>query len=282
MDLASKAIIGDRMVGRIGLGTAPLAFSGISLEAAVATVRAAIAAGVTFIDTAPAYTRDGYESFAERAVFAAVHDLGGPPEVLVATKGGHRRAGGGFPVDASPAALRADCERSLRVLGVDAIDLYQLHHVDPRVAFVDSVGALRELQNAGKVRNIGLSNVDIEQIEVARTVAPIASVQNRLAYAHRADLPTARHCADRGIAYLAYMPLGGTDGRTAPDDGLRTVAERHGVSVQRVQLAWLLAQDAPVLPLVGATRPATIVDSAGAADLRLADDDLARLSAEPT
>jgi diketogulonate reductase-like aldo/keto reductase len=106
-------------------------------------------------------------------------------------------------------------------------------------------------------------------------------VQNRLAYAHRADLPTARHCADRGIAYLAYMPLGGAR-RSAPDDAVRAVAERHGVSVQRVQLAWLLAQDAPVLPLVGATRPATIVDSAGAASLRLTEDDLARLSVEPT
>jgi aryl-alcohol dehydrogenase-like predicted oxidoreductase len=281
MDFGAKATIGDRVVAPIGLGTAPLAFSGISFEAAVATVRAAIAAGVTVIDTAPAYTRDGYESFAESAVAAALDGLGDRPDVLVATKGGHRRADGGFPVDASPAALWADCERSLRVLGVDAIDLYQLHHVDPRVPFVDSVGALRELQNAGKVRNLGLSNVDVTQIEVARTIAPIASVQNRLAYAHRTDLGSARHCAGHGIAYLAYMPLGGA-GRSEPDDALRTVAERHGVSVQRVQLAWLLAQDVPVLPLVGATRPATIVDSADAAGLRLTDDDMARLGVEPT
>jgi len=151
MDLVSRAIIGDRMVGPIGLGTAPLAFSSISFEAAVATVRAAIAAGVTFIDTAPAYTRDGFESFAESAVAVALHGLGDRADVLVATKGGHRRAEGGFPVDASPVALRADCERSLRALGAEAIDLYQLHHVDPRVALIDSVGALRELQNEGKV-----------------------------------------------------------------------------------------------------------------------------------
>ena len=271
----------DNSARAIGLGTAPLAFSGISFEAAVATVRAAIAAGIRFIDTAPAYTRDGYESFAESAVAAALDGLVDRSGVLVATKGGHRRADGGFPVDASPVALRADCERSLRALGVDAIDLYQLHHVDPKVALADSVGALRELQEAGKIRSIGLSNVDVEQIEEARAVAPIASVQNRLAYAHRADLGTARHCADHGIAYLAYMPLGGTAGTFEPDDALRTVAERHGVSVQRVQLAWLLAQDAPVLPLVGATRPATIVDSAGAAGLRLTDADLACLAVEP-
>jgi aryl-alcohol dehydrogenase-like predicted oxidoreductase len=272
MDISARAI---------GLGTAPLAFSGISFAAAVATVRAAFAAGVALIDTAPAYTRDGYESFAESVVAAALRDVDARADVLVATKGGHRRADGGFPIDASPAALRADCERSLRALGVEAIDLYQLHHVDPKVDLVDSVGALRELQGEGKVQHLGLSNVDVEQIEVARTVAPIASVQNRLAYAHRADLPTARHCADHGIAYLAYMPLGGA-GRSAPDEALRSVAARHGVSVQRVQLAWLLALDAPVLPLVGATRPATIVDSAGAAGLGLTEDDLLRLGVSDT
>jgi len=109
MDISARAI---------GLGTAPLAFSGISFAAAVATVRAAVAAGVALIDTAPAYTRDGYESFAESVVAAALHDL--EADVLVATKGGHRRAGGGFPIDASPVALRADCERSLRALGVSS------------------------------------------------------------------------------------------------------------------------------------------------------------------
>ena len=271
----------DDLSRAIGLGTAPLAFSGISFTAAVATVRTAIGAGVRLIDTALAYTRPGHESFAESVVAAALDDLGRPLEVMVATKGGHRRADGGFPVDARPSALRADCERSLRALGVDTIDLYQLHHVDPKVELADSVGALRELQVAGKVRCIGLSNVDIRQIEAARAVASIASVQNRLAYAHRADLGTARHCADRGIAYLAYMPLGGT-GRSAPDDALRSVAGRYGVSVQRVQLAWLLAQDVPVLPLVGATRPATIVDSAAAAGLRLTEDDLLRLAVDPS
>jgi aryl-alcohol dehydrogenase-like predicted oxidoreductase len=262
----------------IGLGTAPLAFSGISFADAVATVRAAVDAGVTVIDTALAYTRPGYGSFAESVIAAALADR---PAVLVATKGGHRRVGGRFPVDASPNALRADCERSLRALRVDAIDLYQLHHVDPRVALVDSVGELRDLQRAGKVRHIGLSNVDSGQIDQALTVAPIASVQNRLSYAHRADLPTARHCAARGIAYLAYMPLGGTSGRPAPDDALRTVAARHGVSVQRVQLAWLLELAVPVIPLVGATRPATIVDSAAAASLRLTEADILQLDHGP-
>jgi pyridoxine 4-dehydrogenase len=270
-------IIGGRDAGTIGLGTAPLAFSNISVADAVYTFRAAIDAGVSLIDTARAYTRPGWDDFAEGVVATALADRGDRRELLVATKGGHRRAGGYFVVDARPAALRADCERSLRALSVDVIDLYQLHHVDPQVPLVDSIGALRDLQQVGKVRDIGLSNVDTNQIEDALTVAPIASVQNRLSYSDRGDLPTARYCAEHGIAYLAYMPLGGTHSPPAPDHALLTVAGRHGVSVQRVQLAWLLGLDAPVLPLVGATRMATIVDSAAATSLRLSEADLMRL-----
>jgi aryl-alcohol dehydrogenase-like predicted oxidoreductase len=279
MDTA--VIVGGRDVGHIGLGTAPLAFSGIPFTDAVATVRAALDAGVGLIDTAPAYTRPGHDAFAESAVAAALQGRADRENVMVATKGGHRRAGDTFPVDASRAALRSDCDRSLRALGVDAIELYQLHHVDPHVPLVDSVGALRDLQQEGRVRQIGLSNVDIGQIEQALMVAPIASVQNRLSYSHRADLATARHCATRGIAYLAYMPLGGARGGHAPDHALLSVAARHGVSVHRVQLAWLLGQDAPVLPLVGATRPATIADSAAAVGLRLSDSDMLRLGRNP-
>jgi aryl-alcohol dehydrogenase-like predicted oxidoreductase len=263
--------IGDRDVGAIGLGTAPLAFKNVSRGQAILVIHAAIDAGVKFIDTAPAYTRPGVESFAEAAVAAA---LAGHPEadVVVATKGGHRRVDNAFPVDGRPVALRADCERSLRALRVDAIDLYQLHHVDPRVPLVDSVGTLAELQAAGKVRYIGLSNVAAEQIEQAQRVAPIASVQNRLAFGVRDDLPTATLCAAHGIAYLAYMPLGGVGRRPVALAGLSAVAARHGVSVERVQLGWLLAQGAHVMPLVGASRPSTIRDSA--AVLALDDADL--------
>jgi aryl-alcohol dehydrogenase-like predicted oxidoreductase len=272
----ARVIIAERNVGVIGLGTAPLAFSDLSLTDAAATIQAALDAGVRLIDTALAYTRPGIESFAESTVAAA---LAGRRDVLVATKGGHRRVGDTFPVDARPAALRADCDRSLRALAVEAIDLYQLHHVDPEVDLVESVGALRELRDAGKIVLIGLSNVSIDQIEQALAVAPIAAVQNRLGFDRRADLTTARYCAERGIAYLAYMPLGGTGVRTEPSEAVASVAARHGVSPQRIQLAWLLAQDTPVIPLVGARRPASIVDSVAAGGLRLTADDLRRLDA---
>jgi aryl-alcohol dehydrogenase-like predicted oxidoreductase len=267
---ARRLIIGNRGVGTIGFGTAPLAFKNVSVDQAVATVRAAVDSGVDLVDTALAYTRPGVESFAEAVVAKA---LGGGADVLVATKGGHRRAGDAFPVDARPASLRADCDVSLRTLGVDAIGLYQLHHVDPRVPLVESVGALEELRIEGKIGMIGLSNVDIAQIEQARTVAPIVSVQNRLSYADRDDLATAEYCGRQGIAYLAYMPLHGSGDVAA----VQAVADRHGVSPQRVRLAWLLAQGTHIMALVGASRPATIVDSAPAGGLRLNDDDLRRL-----
>jgi pyridoxine 4-dehydrogenase len=264
-------------VGTVGLGTAPLAFKDVSFEQAVETVRAALDAGIRFIDTALAYSRTDDDSFAEAAVAAALTGRG-HDNVLVATKGGHRRVGNDFPIDASPAALRADCERSLSALDVETIDLYQLHHVDPTVPLVDSVASLWDLKSEGKIRLIGLSNVDVGQIKQVTTVAPIASVQNRLALSHHEDLPTAEYCAERGIAYLAYQPLGGVRD-DAQRDAIVRVAASHGVSPQRVQLAWLLALPSPVLPLVGASRPQTIADSAAASELRLTDADLRLLGA---
>jgi aryl-alcohol dehydrogenase-like predicted oxidoreductase len=268
--------VGERGIGPIGLGTAPLAFKDVSARQAVATVHAALDRGVTLIDTARAYTRPGVESYAEAIVAEA---LAGRDGALVATKGGHYRDGDTFPVDARPAALRADCERSLKTLGVDTIGLYQLHHVDPHVPLVESVAALRELREEGKIAMIGLSNVSVGRLDQARAVTPIASVQNRLSYADRDDLPTAAYCGRNGIAYLAYMPLGGSSASgAAPRDALREVAERHQVSAQQVQLAWLLAQGPHVVPLVGSSRPDTIRDSAAAAGLHLDADDLRLLA----
>jgi aryl-alcohol dehydrogenase-like predicted oxidoreductase len=163
-------ILGGRDVGVIGLGTAPVAFKDVTFGQAVATVHAAADVGVRLVDTALAYTRPGHDSFAEAVVAAALGARSGRDGVLVATKGGHRRVGDGFPIDASPAALRADCDMSLRTLGVEMIDLYQLHHVDPRVPLEESVTALRDLKDAGKIAMIGLSNVGVDQIERARAV----------------------------------------------------------------------------------------------------------------
>lgn len=260
----------------LGLGTAQLAFKDISAAQGIATVHAALDGGIRLVDTAQAYTRPGVESYAEALVRRALEQRRDRDDVLVATKGGHRRAGDGFPVDASPAALRADCETSLRNLGVDRIGLYQLHHVDPHVPLAESVGALRELRDAGKIADIGLSNVTVAQIELACAEAPIATVQNRLSLAHRDELSTLVHCGRAGLRFLAYSPLGGW--RERPDEPIAArVAERHGASVAQVWLAWLLAQGTHVTPLVGASRPGTIADSLRAAGVALDSQDLAAL-----
>jgi aryl-alcohol dehydrogenase-like predicted oxidoreductase len=256
-------IAGHRVAG-IGLGTAQFAFRDGTPEGAVATVRAALDAGVRLIDTALAYTRPGVESYAEQVVARALRPVTAD-RPLVATKGGHWRAGGAFPVDGRPAALRAHCEVSLRTLGVERIDLYLLHHVDPAVPLLDSVGALEQLRGEGKIAAIGLSNVTIEQLDAALTAAPVAAVQNKLSYADPGDLPTALACARRQVAYLAYSPFGGPAG-TPPPAALE-VAGRHGVSVHRVLLAWLRDQSANIIPLAGASRPASIRDSAALLDI---------------
>lgn len=261
-------------VAPIGLGTAPFAFRDGTTEDAVATVHAALDAGVGLIDTALAYTRPGIESYAEHAVACALRGVTGE-RPLIATKGGHWRDGDRFPVDGRPATLRAHCEISLRTLGVDRIDLYFLHHVDPAVPLADSVAGLEQLRQEGKIAAVGLSNVTIAQLDEALAVAPVGAVQNRLSYADPADLPAALACVRRGLSYLAYSPLAApSDARLA---AARAVAGRHSASVQRVMLAWLREQAPGIVPLVGASRPASIRDSAHL--LALTSDDLSDLGA---
>jgi pyridoxine 4-dehydrogenase len=266
-------LIDGRAIEGIGLGTAQFAFRDGSAEDSVTTVLAAVDAGISLIDTALAYTRPGIESYAEQIIARALRGITGE-HPLIATKGGHWRDGDSFPVDGRPDRLRAHCDISLRTLGVDRIGLYQLHHVDPAVPLLDSLGALEELRHDGKIAAIGLSNVTIAQLDEALAVAPIATVQNRLSYGHPGDLPTALACAQRAVAYLAYSPFGGPSG-SKPEAAL-AIARRRGVSVHRVLLAWLRAQSPNIVPLAGASRPASIADSAALVDL--ADEDLADMA----
>jgi aryl-alcohol dehydrogenase-like predicted oxidoreductase len=261
----------------IGLGTAQFTFGAGTAQEAAAVIRAALGAGVRLIDTALAYTRPGVESYAEQVVASALRGAHGG-RALVATKGGHWRDGDRFPVDGRPQTLRRHCEISLRTLGVERIDLYFLHHVDARVPLADSVGALAELQREGKVAAVGLSNVTAAQLAEALASAPVAAVQNRLSLGDPADLPTARECARRGVAYLAYSPLGGQADSLPP--AARAVARRRGVSPQRVALAWLRSQSPNITPVVGASRPSSILDSAVLIDLD--EDDLRDLRPERT
>jgi aryl-alcohol dehydrogenase-like predicted oxidoreductase len=275
--------IGGVKVSAVGLGAMPMSLAGRPDEArSLRTIHAALDAGVTLIDTADAYCLGGSEvGHNERLVAKALASWPGDRDgVLVATKGGHTRPGREWGLDGRPVYLRQACEASLRALGAEAIGLYQFHRPDPKVPFAESVGALAELRAAGKVRMVGLSNVSVDQIEQARRIVEVASVQNELSPRFRRSEGELAWCAAHRIAFLPWSPLGGI-GRGGMlgqrHQAFAEVAGRHGVSPQQVALAWELARAPVVIPIPGARRPETIADSAAAATLRLDDDDLDRL-----
>jgi aryl-alcohol dehydrogenase-like predicted oxidoreductase len=269
-------------VSAIGLGEMPLSLADRpDRDQALRTVRAALDAGVTFFDTADAYCADASDFGHGEELLAEA--LGGRlGDVLVATKGGHTRdAAGNWTIDGSPDYLRRACDASLKRLGVEAIGLYQHHRPDPEVPYADSIGALKELYDAGKIRMAGISNADPDQIRAARDIlgGALVSVQNQYAPNFRSSEPELRLAADLGLAFLPWSPLGGIGraGRIAQQADFAAVAEAHGVSPQQVCLAWMLAKSPTVLPIPGSSRPETIIDSAAAADLRLTDEELERL-----
>lgn len=280
-------------VSAVGLGAMPLSIEGRpDEERSLATVHAALDAGVTLLDTADSYHLPGAEpGHNERLLARALATYGGDTSgVLVATKGGRGRpADGDWTVDGSPSRLKAAAEASRERLGVEAIGLYQLHKPDPEVPFEESVGALRELLDAGTIRLAGLSNTDADQIRRAREILGerLVSVQNRYSPAVRDNEPELRLCAELGLAFLPWSPLGGLarsslDGPSRTEGGERLaafheVAAERGVSPQQVGLAWLLARSPAVVPIPGASRPETARDSAAAADLLLSAEERARL-----
>ena len=278
--------IGDATVGAIGLGGWPLSIEGRPDEGrAVATIHAALDVGVTLIDTADAYSLGGQdEGHNESLIRRALDSYSGPTsDVLVVTKGGHVQPGdGSWTVDGRPEHLREACEASLRRLGVEAIGLYQFHRPDPNVPYAESLGAIKQLQQEGKVRLLGISNATVAQIEEARALFELASVQNQFSTAYRSSESELRHCAEHGIAFLPWSPLGGISSARELGTKYRAfqqVADDHGVSPQRVCLAWMLGLAPVVLPIPGASRPETIQDSAADSDLQLSEDDQARLGA---
>ncbi|MFF8838803.1 aldo/keto reductase [Streptomyces sp. NPDC015130] len=289
--------LGDVRVGAVGLGTMPLSIEGRPDEArAVATVHAALDAGVTLLDTADSYhPPGGAPGEGELLVARALASYGGrTDDVLVATKGGRgRTADGGWTVDGRPAHLRRAAEASARRLGGTPIGLYQLHKPDPAVPYAESLGAIRELLDAGTIRLAGISNADTEQILLAREILGdrLVSVQNRYSPAVRESEAELRLCAELGLAFLPWSPLGGIsrsslDGASALEEdprfgGFHRVARERGVGPQRVALAWLLTRSETVLPIPGASRPETARDSAAAAGLDLGTEELALLDGGP-
>jgi aryl-alcohol dehydrogenase-like predicted oxidoreductase len=281
--------IGQVSVGAIGLGGMPMSIEGRPDEGrSIRTIHAALDAGVTLIDTADAYhLHAGETGHNERLIAKALASYtGDASDVLVATKDGHLRPGdSSWTVDGSPEHLRAAAEASLKALGVDAIGLYQFHRPDPKVPYAESIGALKELLDAGKIRMAGISNASIEQIDIAvRALGDgnLASVQNQFSPAFRSSEPELRYAAELGVAFLPWSPLGGIGraGRLgARHAAFQEVADAHGVSPQQVTLAWMLAQAPVVIPIPGASRPESIIDSAQATDLILSPAELARLDA---
>ena len=280
--------IGDTAVSAIGLGGMPMSIEGRPDEQrSVATIHAALDAGVTLIDTADAYHLHADEvGHNESLIARALASYGGDTSaVVVATKGGHLRPGDGrWTQDGSPQHLKAACEASLKRLGVEAIGLYQFHRPDPRVPYADSIGAIRDLLDEGKIRQAGISNADPEQIKLANEILDgrLVSVQNEYSPRYRVGEDALQLCAVLGLAYLPWSPLGGIS--QAGELGSRfaafaEVGTAHGVSAQQACLAWLLAKAPVVIPIPGSSRPETIRDSVAAADLVLTAEEFARLDA---
>ncbi len=294
-------------VGAIGLGCSPLSgtHGAVDTDAAVEVIDRALDLGVSLLDTADVYGPFTNELLVGRAI------RGRRDQVVIASKCGQVPTPDSQALvrDGRPEHIRRACDASLRRLGVDRIDLYQLHRVDPKVPLEETWGAMAELVKAGKVRAIGLSGVGVAELQRAQHVFPVTTVQNELLLWTREPLAEVLPwCRAHGVGFLACRPLGrgyltgalGPDREPGPDDsrspeqrftpettraaivaGIRRVAERHGAVPAQVALAWVLAQGAQVVPIPGTRQVAHLEENVAAVDLRLTDEDLAELDALP-
>jgi pyridoxine 4-dehydrogenase len=266
--------IGDDLsVNRLGFGAMRITGPGIwgppaDHDEAVQVLRRAVDLGVDFIDTADSYGPEVSEELIAEALFPY------PEGLVIATKGGFLRPGpGNWKPDGRPEHLRAVCEGSLARLRLDQIPLYQFHRPDPTVPFEDSVGELVALRDEGKIRHIGLSNVDVALFERASALTPIVSVQNRYNPSDRATEPLIELARTRSFAFIPWAPVGGY--RPGAGDGLATVAKRVGASPVQVAIAWQLARSPQMLPIPGTSSVAHLEENITAAAIELSDDDLA-------
>jgi aryl-alcohol dehydrogenase-like predicted oxidoreductase len=273
-------------VSVVGLGGMHLSIDGRPDEAtALRVIHAALDAGATILDTADVYCLDDADiGHNERLIAGALRTWGGRRDaVVVATKGGMTRPRGRWERNGRPEHLRRACDRSLKALESERIDLYQLHAPDPEVPFPESVGALVELQREGKIRWIGVSNVAVADIQAAARLTPLVAVQNRLNPFFREALSggVVAECARRGLGFLAYSPVGGGRlNKKLPDHPvLQPIARRHGISPHAVVLAWVLAQGDTVIAIPSARAPAHAADSLTATDVQLSAAELAAIDA---
>lgn len=269
---------GDLPVHRLGFGAMRITGEGVwgppaDRAEALRVLRRVVELGVTLIDTADAYG----PGTSEELIAEALHPYAAG--LVIATKGGFTRPGPGRWVeDGRPDALRAACDGSLERLRVERIDLWQLHRIDPKVPAEEQFGVLAELQRAGKVRHIGLSEVTVEQLEAARREVAIASVQNRYNLLDRAWEDVLVRCEELGIAFIPWFPL--AVGKLAAEGGpVAEIAERADATPAQIALAWLLARSPVMLPIPGTGSVAHLEEDLGAAGVRLLPTDLSALDA---
>jgi pyridoxine 4-dehydrogenase len=269
---------GDLEVRRLGFGAMRITGDGIwgppdDPEEAKRLLRRVVELDINLIDTADSYGPEVSENLIAEALYPYPEDL------VIATKGGLRRTGPGeWPRDAHPTRLKECCEASLRRLRLERIDLYQLHAPDPEVPLEDSLGALRELQEEGKVRHIGVSNVSVDQLERARAVVDVVTVQNRYNLVDRSTENELEVCEREGIGFIPWFPL--ATGDLARSGGpLDELASTHGAAPGQLALAWLLARSPVMLPIPGTSSIAHLEDNVAAQDIELGSEDLERLAA---
>lgn len=263
--------LGDLTLTRLGFGSMQLTGPGVwgdpkDPDEAVRVLRRAVELGVNFIDTADSYGPFTAELLIKKALHPYADDL------VIATKAGLSRQGPGIwtPIG-RPEYLRQQAELSLRHLGVERIDLFQLHRIDPAVPLEDQVGELKKLQEEGKIRYVGLSEVTVEQTKAAAAVTPIATVQNLYNLANRSAEDLLDYSAEQGIGFIPWFPLA-TGELAGPEGPLAALSEQYGASASQLALAWLLKRSPVMLPIPGTSSVAHLEDNIGAAGIELDDD----------
>jgi pyridoxine 4-dehydrogenase len=271
---------GDLTVNRLGFGAMRITGEGIwgwppDRGNALKVLKRAVELGVNLIDTADAYGPETSELLIAEALYPY------PKGLVIATKGGLTRPGPGpdpWVPDGRPQHLKRAVDGSLKRLRLERIDVYQLHRIDPKVPMEESLGAIKEMKDAGKIRHVGLSNVEPEEIERARKIVPIVSVQNRYNIQERKSENALVYCEKNGLGFLPWFPIGGTRG-LKPENALNAAAKAHGVSVFQVALAWLLERSAVMLPIPGTSSLPHLEENVAAAKLKLAPEEWKAINA---
>lgn len=267
----------DLEVKRLGYGAMRLTGDGVwgpypDQEHAIAVLNRVLELGVDFIDTANSYGPETSEELIREALFPY------PDGLVIATKGGLTRSGPNeWHPNGDPAHLREQCELSIKRLGVDAIELYQMHMPDPKVPYAESIGALAELQREGLVRHVGVSNVDSVQLEVALDIVDVVSVQNRFSIADRHSLEVLLACERHEIVFIPWFPL--VAGSLQSSETIDRIAERHDATPYQIAIAWLLQRSPVMLPIPGTSSLEHLEENVAAAAIRLSDDEMRELEA---